>query len=253
MNLFTPILQIVGSGATAYLLASQIRDAKTRPNVLAGFYLAESGSVPYLTKLRDRAAAEGDPWLAERLTKHANDERRHGQIFANALKQLNKEVIDLKTQAESAENASKEKNSPFFDAYYRDYSQADLKPEAIEWSVFLGSTYILEADASQDFRRMAQALEGVPEMEKIQAGIFSVAEDEDRHASYLKEAMTRRYDYFATEALMNEWRSRKVDALMAMVWNLIERRGAMRTLAQDRVDDSGSESLEETPTLATAA
>ncbi|PSN20672.1 rubrerythrin family protein [filamentous cyanobacterium CCP5] len=235
MNPFTPILQLVGSGATAYLMASQIRDVKTRPNVLAGFQLAESGSVPFLSKLSDRARAEGDDWLADKLAQHTNDERRHGQIFANALKQLNKEVIDFKASTDSSE-PSQEKRGPFIEAYFRGYTQADLKPEVIEWPIFFASTHILEADACQDFRLMAQALEGVPNMEKIQAGILSVSKDEERHASYLKEAMLRRYGYLTTTSLIHEWRSRKVDALLAMVWGLIQRQGAMRTLAQDRVD-----------------
>lgn len=235
MNPLTSILHILGSGATAYILASQLRDAKTRPNVLAGFYLAESGSVPFLTKLRDRAEAEGDLWLADKLTKHANDERRHGQIFANALKQMGKEVIDFKAAAETADTSSKEHKSPFFVSYYRGYEQADLKPDVIDWPVFFGSTYILEADAAGDFRRMARVLAGMPDMQQSQAGIFSVAEDEDRHAGYLKEAMIRRYGFLKTDALINEWRSRKVDALMAMVGGMIERRGQMQTLAQDKV------------------
>ncbi|MGD1942638.1 MAG: ferritin-like domain-containing protein [Leptolyngbyaceae cyanobacterium] len=255
MNPLTPLLHLVGSGITAYLLANQIRDAQTRPNVLAGFYFAESGSVPFLTKLRDRAQAEGDLWLAEQLTQHANDERRHGQIFANALKQLGKEAITPENTADAATvNADKkEQKSPFFDAYYRDYSQAELKPDVIDWRVFLGSTHILEADACPDFRRMAQALEGVPGMEKIQAGILSVSADEARHAGYLKVAMQRRYGYVATESLINEWRSRKVDALMAMVGNLIERRGAMRTLAQDRVETTPVELVGEDAKILTAA
>lgn len=247
MNPLTSILQLVGSGATAYLLSSQIRDEKTRPNVLAGFYFAESGSVPFLTKLRDRAQAEGDTWLAEQLTRHANDERRHGQIFANALKQIGKEPMSPEAMKEAAKADKSENRSPFFDAYYQGYSQDDLKPEVIDWKVFLGSTHILEYDACPDFRRMAQALEGVPGMEKIQAGILSVSDDEERHASYLKEAMQRRYGYLATESLIGEWRSRKVDALMAMVGGLLERRGEMRTMAQDRVGgdvDTFEESLE---------
>lgn len=254
MNPLTSLFQLIGSGATAYILASQIRDKKTRPNVLAGFYFAESGSVPFLTKLRDRAEAEGDRWLAERLTKHANDERRHGQIFANALKQHGKEAINMKAISESSEaieTSKKEQKSPFFEAYYHDYTQADLKPEVIEWPVFLGSTYILEADAYYDFKRMAQVLNGVPDMEKIQAGIISVSEDEERHAGYLKEAMQRRYGYLASETLINEWRSRKVDALIAMVGNMIERRGQMRTLAQDRV--GGEVDTDEALELAAAA
>ena len=97
MNLLTHVLHLVGSGAIAYFSASQIRDPLTRPNVLAGFQLAESGSVPFLEALSQRAATEGDTWLAEKLAKHASDENRHGQIFANALKQLNKQVIDFKS------------------------------------------------------------------------------------------------------------------------------------------------------------
>lgn len=243
MNPLNSILHFVGAGATAYLLANQVRDAQKCPNVLAGFYFAESGSVPFLTKLRDRAQAEGEVWLAEKLTRHANDERRHGQIFANALKQLGKEPITPEAMQASGQADQKEQRSPFFDAYYRDYTPANLKAEVIGWDVFLGSTYILEADAHGDFRRMAQALENVPGMEKIQAGILSVSEDEHRHASYLKEAMQRRYGYFPTESLINEWRSRKVDALMAMIGGLIERRGAMRTLAQDRTETPASPSI----------
>lgn len=247
MNPLNSILHLIGSGATAYLLSSQIRDAKTRPNVLAGFYFAESGSVPFLTKLRDRAQAEGDLWLAEQLTRHANDERRHGQIFANALKQIGKEPMSPEAMKAASEGDQKANRSPFFDAYYRGYSQEDLKPEVIDWKVFLGSTHILELDACPDFRRMAKALTGVPGLEKIQAGILSVADDEERHASYLKEAMQRRYGYLAAESLISEWRSRKVDALIAMVGGLIERRGEMRTMAQDRVggesDDAPEASL----------
>lgn len=236
MNPLTSLLHLVGSGAMAYVLANQLRDTNTRPNVLAGFQLAESGAVPLLTALRDRAAAEGDAWLAEKLTQHANDERRHGQIFANALKRLDKEVIDIKSLAKSSDTASKKQKSPFFDAYYRGYTPADLKPDVMEWPVFLASTHILEADACKDFHRMARVLTGLPGMETTQAGIVSVAEDEARHASYLKEALMRRYGFFATERLINDWRSRKVDALMAMVWNLVERGGEMRTMAQDRQD-----------------
>jgi hypothetical protein len=33
-----------------------------------------------LIKLRDCSQAEGEPWLAEQLTRHVNDERRHSQI-----------------------------------------------------------------------------------------------------------------------------------------------------------------------------
>ena len=84
MNFLTQVLHLAGSGAFAYYSAAQIRDSKTRPNILAGFQLAESGSVPFLSALSDRASAEGDTWLAEKLAKHASDETRHGKIFAHA-------------------------------------------------------------------------------------------------------------------------------------------------------------------------
>ena len=90
-------MHLAGSGASAYFSALQIRDIKTRPNLLAGFQLAESGSVPFLTNLSQRAAQEGDTWLAEKLRLHAEDEKRHGQIFAHALKQLDKKVRDFKS------------------------------------------------------------------------------------------------------------------------------------------------------------
>lgn len=236
MNPLTSVLHLFGSSAMAYLLSSQIRDPKTRPNVLAGFYFAESGAVPFLTKLRDRAQAEGDTWLADQLTRHANDERRHGQIFANALKRLGKEPMSPESMKAAAEPDEQASRSPFFDAFYRGYTQDDLKPEVIDWRVFLASTHILEADACPDFRRMANALAGLPDMDTTRIAILSVSEDEARHASYLKEAMQRRYGFMATESLINDWRSRKVDALMAMVGGLIERRGAMRTMAQDSSD-----------------
>ena len=82
MNLLTYSLHLLGSGANAYILDRQLRDPLTRPNILAGYQLAESGAVPFLEALRDRAANEGDTWLADRLTRHAADEKRHGLIFA---------------------------------------------------------------------------------------------------------------------------------------------------------------------------
>lgn len=102
MNLLTQVLHLVGSGAIAYITARNLRDRRTRPALLAGFQLAESGSVPFLEALSQRAASEGDAWLAEKLAQHAEDERRHGQIFAHALKQLNKQVIDFKATQERA-------------------------------------------------------------------------------------------------------------------------------------------------------
>src|SRR4028118_801815 len=143
MNFLTHILHLVGSSAVAYYSASNLRDPKTRPNVLAGFQLAESGSVPFLKTLSERAASEGDTWLAEKLARHATDEQRHGQIFAHALKQLNKQVIDFKNLPKTTEDGKpkERQRSPFFEAYFQGYPQESLKPQQIDWIVFFASTY----------------------------------------------------------------------------------------------------------------
>ncbi|GET38980.1 hypothetical protein L8106_26682 [Microseira wollei NIES-4236] len=139
MNLLTYSLHLLGSGANAYILARQLRDPLTRPNILAGYQLAESGSVPFLEALRDRAANEGDTWLADRLTRHAADEKRHGLIFAHGLKRLNKRAINCKQVSESTTEGkpSQRDRRPFFAAYFDGYSQESLKPQNIDWIVFL--------------------------------------------------------------------------------------------------------------------
>ncbi|MEB3356560.1 MAG: ferritin-like domain-containing protein [Synechococcales bacterium] len=245
MNVLTQILYLVGSGASAYIMARNIADPQTRPNLLAGFQMAESGAVPFLSALGDRAAAEGDDWLAERLAKHASDERRHGQIFAHGLKQMNKQIIDVEKahQEEAAKPPAERRRSPFFEAYYRGYEAADLKPDRIAWDVFLGSTHILELDACKDLTLMAKALPlNDPRNETLQKGILSIAQDEAGHAAYLKEAMLRRYDYATVERLIDDWRTRKVDALLAMSIDMLQRGGKMSAMARD---GAPSEMLEE--------
>lgn len=220
----------------AYVSARNIRDTKTRPNTLAMFQLAESGSVSYLKALSDRAAQEGDTWLSEKLARHASDEERHGQIFAHSLKQINKQVIDFKNLPKTTQEDEKKerRRSPFFEAFYEGFSQEDLKPQNIDWLVFLGSTYILELDASKDFQRMANVL---PEDELIsrnlKKSIESVARDEVGHAAYLREAMERRLSADAVEQLIDQWRTRKVNALLATVTNLVQKGGKSPTLVQD--------------------
>jgi rubrerythrin len=252
MNFFTQLLHLVGSGAAAFITARNMRDPLTRPNTLASLQLAESGSVPYLEALRDRAAAEGDTWLAERLTRHANDERRHGQIFAHALKQLNKQVIDFKASpkpTKAEEKSEERKRNPFFDAYFKGYSQADLKPEAIDWIAFLGSTYILELDASKDFVRMANVLpEDEPVSANLKKGILSVASDETGHAAYLREALERRLTAQAVDAVIDSWRTRKVNAILAMVGSFVQKSGKSPSLVRDGVPTELSEAPE--PALA---
>jgi len=238
MDFITSILNTIGSGATAYILASRLRDPQTRPNTLAGFQMAESGAVPFLTKLAARASAEGDTWLAEKLTIHAADEERHGQIFAHGLKQLGKEVKsadEMKQQSQANKKSDKAKNSsPFFAKFYRDYDPADLKAEKIDWLVFMASTYILEFDASKDFARMATALpDDEQKSRNLHQSILSVAQDETRHAAYLYEAMQRRLPQSEVDALVADWRKRKIDAMFAMVGDMIQTGGSSRSLVKD--------------------
>jgi rubrerythrin len=235
MSLLTQVLHLIGSGATAYITARNLCDRQTRPDMLAGFQLAESGSVPFLEALRDRATREGNLWLAEKLDIHAQDERRHGQIFAHALKQLNKQVIDPKSVAEKpSKGKPNERRSPFFEAYFDGYGKDDLHPEQIDWTVFFASTYILELDACKDFMRMANTL---PDSDRASAnlkqGLISIAQDEQRHAAYLREAIERQLPYAEGVALVEQWRGRKVNAMMAMVWNLLQKGGKTPSMAQD--------------------
>ncbi|RCJ25538.1 rubrerythrin family protein [Nostoc minutum NIES-26] len=235
MNFLTYLMHLAGSGVNAYYFATQIRDSKTRPNVLAGFQLAESGSVPFLSALSDRAAAEDDTWLAQKLAKHASDETRHGQIFAHALKQLNKQVIDFKSQPQTkSASKSQQQRSPFFAAYFEGYAQEQLKPAAINWDVFMASTYILELDASKDFTRMANVLpDDEPTSRNLKLGMLSIAQDETSHAAYLYEAMLRRMSATQVQVLVDEWRTRKVNATFAMIGGILQRNGETRSLVQD--------------------
>ncbi|EKQ69518.1 hypothetical protein OsccyDRAFT_2147 [Leptolyngbyaceae cyanobacterium JSC-12] len=235
MDFLTQILHLVGSGATAYISARNMRDAQTRPNTLAALQMAEAGSVPFLEALRDRATAEGDLWLAEQLQKHANDERRHAQIFANGLKQLNKQVIDFKNVPQTTTDGTPDerRRSPFFEAYFNGYSSEDMKPANIDWIVFIASTYILELDASKDFVKMANALPDDAQSANLKKGILSVAQDETRHAAYLREALKRRLPQAEADAVLDEWRTRKVKALLAMVSNFVQKGGKLPTLTQE--------------------
>lgn len=258
MNPLTQLLHLVGSGAVAYICARNLRDLKTRPDMLAGFQLAESGSVPLLETLSQRAAAEGDTWLAEQLTRHAQDERRHGQIFAQALKQLNKQMIDFKQapqpSPEKKEKSDEQRRSPFFEAYYAGYSRQDLAPQTIDWILFFASTHILELDASKDFVRMANALPDTDSASmNLKKSLLSIADDEKRHAAYLLEAMQRRLTYAEAVAQVAQWRSRKVDALLAMVSNLIQKSGEIPSLTQDGVPVEMSDNSPENSSELTAA
>lgn len=252
MNLLTQVLHLVGSGATAYITARNLCDIQTRPDLLAGFQLAESGSVPFLEALSQRAATEGDGWLADKLAKHAQDERRHGQVFAHALKQLGKQVIDFQAMAEKTAQDKPDENrrSPFFAAYFEGYDREDLKPDRIDWLVFFASTHILELDACKDFARMAKVLPDDAISANLKKGLLSIAADEERHAAYLLEAMERRLPYATVIALVDEWRSRKVNALVAMVTNLVQKGGKMPSMARDGVPVDLTEEEIASPALA---
>lgn len=256
MNLLTYTLHLIGSGATAYMMGRNMRDRQTRPDLLAGLQLAESGSVPFLEALSQRAIAEGDLWLADKLSTHAQDEQRHGQIFAHGLKQLNKQVIDFKATAEKNADSKPDerRRSPFFDAYYQGYDKASLAPDQIDWLVFFGSTHILELDACKDFVRMANALpdDDLPSI-NLKKGMLSIAEDEKGHAAYLLEAMERRMPSWDVANLVDQWRSRKVDAMMAMVQNSLQNGGNFPSMARDGVPSEMSDDLSDSATEQMAA
>lgn len=247
MNPFIPVLHLIGSGAVAYITARNLRDLQTRPDLLAGFQLAEGGAVPFLEALSNRAAEEGDTWLADQLQQHAQDERRHSQIFAHALKQLNKQIIDFSQVPEKAADgkADERRRSPFFEAYYSGYTKADLAPQNIDWIIFFVSTHLLELDASKDFARMAQVLPDTDAASaNLKKGLLSIAHDEERHAAYLLEALHRRMTHAEVSALVNSWRERKVNALWSMVTNLLQKRGEMPSLARDGVPTEMAETVE---------
>jgi len=234
MNFTTNLLHILSSGAVAYLHASQLRDPLTRPNLLAVFQLSESGSVSFLETLSHRALAEGDHWLGEKLADHARDEQRHGQIFAYALKQLGKQAIDLNSSEPESFQEKEERTDPFYEEYFKGYTQESIKPDKIDWVVFIASTYILEHAASKDFVRMAKVLpEDEHKSRNLKKSLLSIAEDESRHASYLYEALHRRMSPQAAELVIDEWQTRKVNAIFAMMWNLIQKSGKLPPLVRD--------------------
>ncbi|WP_341532202.1 ferritin-like domain-containing protein (plasmid) [Nostoc sp. UHCC 0302] len=233
MNLLTYIMHLAGTGAATYYISTQIRDSKTRPNVLAGLQLSEASSVPFLSLLSERAAKEGNTWLAEKLAKHALDETKHSRIFAHALKQMNKQAVEDQPHLE-AESTSKQKPSPFFLAYFDGYTLEELKPTVINWDVFLGSTYILELDSSKDYKTMAKVL---PENElstrNLKKGLLSIAEDEASHAAYLYEGMMQRMSINQVQKLVDDWRIRKVNSIFRMATSVFQNDNNARSISQD--------------------
>lgn len=248
MNFKTQVLHLLSSGASAYVMALRLRDAQTRPEMLAALQLTEAGSVGFLQKLRDRAAAEGDTWLSAKLERHAEDEQRHGQILAHGLKLIHKTVVDRDTLKQRLDaQPAEQRRSPFFTAYFQGYPPEALSPEQIDWITFIGSTYILELDASKDFVRMAHALPTDPACSKISQGLLSIAKDETSHAAYLLEALHRRLPQSQGQRVVDEWRSRKVNALMAMVGSFLQARDSMPSLVQESEPEPPSGRMEADP------
>jgi len=65
------------------------------------------------------------------------------------------------------------------------------------------------------------------------------------HAAYLYEAMMRRMSAADVQKLVDEWRTRKVNALLAMVGSLLQRSGKTPSLVQmvsGRKSDGGEAS-----------
>jgi len=222
MNLLTYFLHLIFSSGTAYLSARNICSSRTRRQVLAEYQKGESGSVAYLKALSQRAAQENNPWLSEKLARHAVDEERHGKVFAQALKQ----VIDYEEKEHinhvNSSNLALTPAGTFYTAYLNGYPPQQLKPETIDWTVFIGSLYILELDASKEFVRMANILPvNDPLNMKLRTLIMSVAQDETRHAAYLYEALQQRMSEARVQQVIDEWRIRQINAAFTTAINVL--------------------------------
>ncbi|MBP5971186.1 ferritin-like domain-containing protein [Brasilonema sp. CT11] len=208
MDFFTNLLRIACSGGAAYFQSRSIRDPMTRLSTLIEAQQVEYGAAYFIEALTKRATLEGDTWLAKNLTLHAMDEMNHGKIFDHALKQLTQEKLERP-------------RNPFYTVYLEGYAQQDLQPETVEWTVFMGSMYVLERDSSREFLHMANA---IPEENRclinLKKGMLKIAEDEKYHAAYLYEGMQRRMGS-AVDKWVDEWRTRQVKAILAITGDFI--------------------------------
>ncbi len=82
---------------------------------------------------------------------------------------------------------------------------------------------------------MAKALPSDTASTNLKKGLLSIANDETGHAAYLYEALERRLDTATVSQVVDEWRTRKVNAMLAMVGNLVQKNGQTPTLVQDGV------------------
>ena len=148
-----------------------------------------------------------------------------------------------KSENNTDKKKSKQRGSSFFSTYYKGYEGEQLKAECIDWNVFMASTYILELDASKDFARMARALpENDAKARNLKLGMLNIAQDETTHAAYLYEAMHRRISAIQVQQLVDEWRSRKVNAITTYVTNKLKGTDNPPSLTED---DKSSEKAAE--------
>lgn len=67
----------------------------------------------------------------------------------------------------------------------------------------------------------------------LKKGMISIAHDETGHAAYLRDAMERHLGLAATEHAIDEWRTRKVNAMFAMVTNFVQKGGQMGSMVEE--------------------
>ncbi|MBF2079353.1 MAG: hypothetical protein IGR76_12765 [Synechococcales cyanobacterium T60_A2020_003] len=101
---------------------------------------------------------------------------------------------------------------------------------------------------------MAQVLpDHEPDSLSLKKGLMSIAQDEQRHAAYLREAMLRRLPYDQALALMDAWRTRQVNALIAMVGNLVQKQGKTPSLVQEGMPTDENLAMDEQPMASESA
>ncbi len=79
---------------------------------------------------------------------------------------------------------------------------------------------------------MASVLPDDPPSRNLKQGMLSIAQDETSHAAYLLEVLKRRLPAADVEKVIDEWRTRKVNAMLAMVGNFIRKNGKQPSLVQ---------------------
>jgi len=104
-------------------------------------------------------------------------------MFAHALKQLNKQVAEVKnlqkTRVYGLPNRRYYSPLSFFDIYFEDHSEGRFKLD-YDWPTFMASTYVLELDASRDLSRMAKVLsEDELSSRNLKKALLSVTESKE--------------------------------------------------------------------------